>query len=129
MKLSTSGGSFKVTDVIGDVDIRTSGGSIRLEQVRGEIDASTSGGSITARFDEPVSKDCDLHTSGGSVTAYLVKGARVNLDAESSGGRVRSDFDVDGFQDKHSARGTINGGGPRLQLNSSGGGVHIREAS
>jgi DUF4097 and DUF4098 domain-containing protein YvlB len=128
LDMNSSGGGFDVMAVTGDVDLRTSGGSIRLEGVVGAVTASTSGGSITARFDESPGKDCELETSGGSVTTYLPADAGVNLDASSSGGRVRSDFDIDGTQRKHSARGRINGGGPRLSLETSGGGIKIRKS-
>jgi DUF4097 and DUF4098 domain-containing protein YvlB len=128
LDLYSSGGGFDIVAVTGDVDLRTSGGSISLERVHGAVSASTSGGSITARFEEVLSKDCELETSGGSVTTYLSAGTGVNLDASTSGGRVRSDFDIDGIQRKHSARGKINGGGPRLNLESSGGGIRIKKS-
>jgi hypothetical protein len=128
LELDSSGGGFDIVDVIGDVDLRTSGGSIQIERVDGAVTASTSGGSITARFDKSLSNACELETSGGSVTAYLSVGTGVDLEANSSGGRVRSDFDIDGRLRKQSAYGKINGGGPRLSLETSGGSIRIRKS-
>lgn len=127
LDMRTSGGGFRIRNVVGDVDLRTSGGSIRVEEVSGSVRASTSGGGITARFSQPFNKASVMETSGGSVTVYLVAGSAVDVDAHSSGGRVRSDFAIDGRVRKNRVFGTINGGGPRLSLESSGGGVRIRK--
>jgi DUF4097 and DUF4098 domain-containing protein YvlB len=127
LDLDSSGGGFDINGVTGKVELHTSGGSIRAEQITGSINASTSGGSIIAGFSGELSNDSDLSTSGGAVTAYLQPGIGIFVDARSSGGSVKSDFSINGVQRKHRLRGSINGGGPRLNLESSGGGIRIRE--
>ncbi|MDO6695812.1 hypothetical protein Q4574_21125 [Aliiglaciecola sp. 3_MG-2023] len=72
-------------------------------------------------------KDAELSTSGGSITAYLLDTLAIDIDASTSGGRVRSEFDVDGRVKKQSIRGEINGGGPTLELHTSGGSVSIKK--
>jgi hypothetical protein len=123
----TSGGSLLFSDIQGDIDIKTSGGSIKLDNVIGEINAKTSGGSIKAKFSTSPIKESVLKTSGGSITAYLPKGTAVNLTAKTSGGSVKSDFIVEGKNTKKNISGTINGGGPRLILNTSGGSVRVNK--
>lgn len=122
----TSGGSIKVGSVKGRVKLHTSGGSIQTEEIYGPLNAHTSGGSIRATFAEQLTEDATLDTSGGSIVAYLVPEAKVDLDASTSGGRVKTDFDVNGRIKKQSIRGEINGGGPELQLHTSGGSVTVR---
>ena len=53
----------------------------------------------------------------------------LNLDAETSAGSVSSDLPVtvSGIKDRGSLQGTINSGGPRLVLRSSGGGIRINK--
>ena len=123
----TSGGSISVEDVEGDVNIKTSGGSLELENIIGEINAKTSGGSIKLTLPNDSIQDTKVKTSGGSITAYLAKGIAVDLSAKTSGGRVSSEFAVKGDIDKRSINGTINGGGAKLQLKTSGGSVRIKE--
>ncbi|MCC2616935.1 DUF4097 domain-containing protein [Aestuariibacter halophilus] len=123
----TSGGSISIGSVQGNVNVHTSGGSIRTDKVDGQIDAHTSGGSITVTFASQPTQDAELHTSGGSITAYLPSDVQLDVNATTSGGRVRSDFDVDGRVKKQAIRGTINGGGPRLKLHTSGGSVSLKE--
>lgn len=122
----TSGGSIEVGSITGNVKLKTSGGSIKTEAIHGELDAHTSGGSIRVTMAQQLTEDAELTTSGGSITAYLVEDIKIDIDASTSGGRVRSEFDVDGRIKKQSIRGEINGGGPRLELRTSGGSVSIK---
>ena len=41
--------------------------------------------------------------------------------------RVKSDFEIDGKVKKMAVRGSINGGGPKLTLKTSGGSIKIKE--
>lgn len=123
----TSGGSITLGRIEGDVRVETSGGSIRVEEVAGNIDAHTSGGSIKAKISRQPTEDCRLTTSCGSVTAYLSPNIAVDLEASTSGGRVSSEFDVNGSFKKRRISGTINGGGPKLVLKTSGGSVSVKE--
>jgi hypothetical protein len=144
----TSGGSISIREVAGDVDASTSGGSISIERASGRvsahtsgggisvgeaigaIDASTSGGSVTASLLAQPKDECRLYTSGGSINVNLGKDVHMNLDASTSGGRVSTDFPVPSSGDRHHSelRAPINGGGPRLYLHTSGGGINVRRA-
>jgi len=124
---NTSGGSISLGHIDGEVDVDTSGGSIDVDAVSGNLNAHTSGGSIRARLDKQPTGDNELSTSGGSIKVYLFAEIKVDLSASTSGGRVKTDFDVDGRVDKQKIRGTINGGGPRLRLSTSGGSVRINQ--
>jgi len=122
---NTSGGSISVGNIQGDVELHTSGGSIKTDNIYGEIDAHTSGGSIQVSFAQQPTKDASLTTSGGSIVASLPDDIAISIDASTSGGRVKSEFDVTGRVKKQSIRGDINGGGPELTLQTSGGSIRI----
>ena len=142
VNVSTSGGTIEVTDVTGSVDANTSGvsiyvarvggsleadtsgGSITIKNVAGSIDASTSGGSVSAEISNQPTDDIELSTSGGSVTVELEEGIAMSVNAKAR--RIRSDFPVDGQTSaKRRLVGDIGGGGPELDLHSSGGGISI----
>jgi hypothetical protein len=124
----TSGGSIRITRADGDVVAHTSGGSINIEDVAGALNATTSGGSIQAVLSRQPRGDSKLSTSGGGVTVTLANGLKVDVDAHASGGGVQSDVPVTilGSQGDDSLRGSINGGGPKLVLRSSGGGIRLK---
>jgi hypothetical protein len=128
VEAKTSGGSISLARVGGDVLARTSGGGISIEDAGGTVDASTSGGPINAKLSRQLSGDSRLSTSGGGVTVLLASNVHVDLDAQASGGGVSSDvpITVRGTQDDDSLRGQINGGGPKLTLRSSGGGIRVK---
>jgi DUF4097 and DUF4098 domain-containing protein YvlB len=124
----TSGGSITIARANGDVVAHTSGGGIRIEDAAGAVNATTSGGSIQARLSRQPRGDSKLSTSGGGVSVSLASGIGVELDAHASGGGVQSDVPVTvvGTQDDDSLRGSIGGGGPKLVLRSSGGGIRVK---
>lgn len=128
VEAKTSGGSIHLGKVSGEVVARTSGGNIRVEDAAGSIDASTSGGSIHAQISRQPKGNSKLSTSGGGVVVTLAPSIAVDLDAEASGGGVSSEvpITIQGRQDDDSLEGKINGGGPKLVLRSSGGGVRVK---
>ena len=88
-----------------DVELRTSGGPIEVASLDGFVQARTSGGGMKFR---------DI---GG------------NLDGSTSGGGgVRTEFPIvmKGEIKRNQAEGPVNGGGPTLELKTSGGGISIK---
>jgi len=124
---STSGGSVQVNRATGRVSAHTSGGSITIRDTTGAVDASTSGGSVSARLSAQPQESSRLSTSGGSINVELASSVHVNVDASTSGGSVSSDFPVPTSGDHQNLRAAINGGGPLLQLRTSGGGINIQK--
>jgi DUF4097 and DUF4098 domain-containing protein YvlB len=129
MTAKTSGGSIKIDNFSGNVFARTSGGDIRANTIAGAIDASTSGGSVGVSIKGQPGKDCRLHTSGGGITVELEDTVALNIDAEASGGSVSTELPIAvlGQIRKESLRGTLNGGGHSLVLQTSGGSIQLRK--
>jgi DUF4097 and DUF4098 domain-containing protein YvlB len=125
----TSGGSITVKTFKGPVSVDTSGGGITIENVAGKIKGDTSGGSIHAVLLSPLPGDVTLSTSGGGLTVQVPANAAFNLDAESTGGGVHCDLPVtvQGKRERDELKGTVNGGGPVLRLETGGGGVYVQK--
>ena len=115
-RLKTSGGSLKLSGVVGDQKLNTSGGSIKLKEITGEVYANTSGGSITA---DELDGEMALSTSGGSISISNSKG---NIDGNTSGGSIRLN-DIAGAVDVSTSGGgiTITGSSERVKASTSGG--------
>lgn len=126
--LRTSGGSIDIKRADGNLHARTSGGGINIEDALGAVDAETSGGSIHARFAQQPRADSRLATSGGGISVAVAPNVALDVDAHTSGGSVDSDLPITilGRQHESSLEGKINGGGPKLVLRSSGGGIRLR---
>jgi DUF4097 and DUF4098 domain-containing protein YvlB len=125
----TSGGSITVKNFKGPASVDTSGGGITIENVRGMVKGDTSGGSIHAVLLSPLPGDVSLETSGGGVTVQVPVNAAFNLDAEATGGGVHCDLPVtvQGKRERDELKGPVNGGGPVVHLETSGGGVHVEK--
>jgi hypothetical protein len=138
--IRTSGGSLTVNSSDGPVRADTAGGNIKIVQTKGAIDANTSGGSIEAEMIETDnSKDThlNLRSSGGDITVYLPETieATVSATIKISGSAIRdyqiyTDFplSVKGEESNRiTADGDINGGGDRMQFNTSNGDIYIKK--
>jgi len=125
----TSGGAITVKTFKGPVSIQTSGGGITVKNVAGKVKGDTSGGSILAVLLSPLPGDVNLSTTGGGVTVKVPADAAFNLEAESSGGGVHCDLPVtmQGQPENNRINGPVNGGGPVLRLETSGGGIHVQK--
>jgi DUF4097 and DUF4098 domain-containing protein YvlB len=109
----------------GPVEASASSGSIHLTGLRGSVRASTSSGTLRVQGEQ--TDDWRLSTSSGTVTIELAGKRAFNLDAHSNSGRIDTDYPVTvGRIDRRALRGSVNGGGPLLQVRSSSGGIRIR---
>jgi DUF4097 and DUF4098 domain-containing protein YvlB len=129
LKGESSGGGVKVKDFRGPVSVESSGGGITVENVGGKLRAETSGGPVHVVLPSPIPGDVSLESSGGGVTVQVPGDAAFNLDAEASGGGVSCDLPItiQGKKKHDELKGAVNGGGPTLKLESSGGGIHMKK--
>jgi len=129
VEVKTSGGSIEIGRAASTLYAHTSGGNIRIREALDSIDASTSGGSIHARLARQPHGDSKLSTSGGDVVVELPANVGAEVDAHTSGGDIDTDLPVTimGRKAEDNLVGTIGGGGPRIVLRSSGGGISLRK--
>jgi hypothetical protein len=142
---SSSGGAVRATAVQGEVEARSSGGSVHLEQIAGSVSAKSSGGGVTIHgaggrvaasssggpvavsFAAGNAHGGDIDSSGGGVEVRVDPAVGLDVDAASSAGSVSCDLPVtvQGKISRHSIHGALHGGGERLHVRSSGGGIRI----
>ena len=115
----TSGGTIRGTGINGELEAHTSGGSVNLRQISGSVDASTSGGSMDIEIDQ-IDKYVTASNSGGNI--HLTLPANKGLDLKLRGNKIRVDAlsNFSGEQDDHNLNGTVNGGGPDVNVRTSG---------
>ncbi len=148
LKLKTlSGGDVNVAHVDGDIEVENLNGEVKLSDVSGAALVHTLNGKIVAVFNRvPAGKSMSLSSLNGDVDITLPAGAKFNVRAKTDNGAVYSGFEMklqpygseggDGSApaNRHHRRvesgtyGTINGGGPDLQLTTFNGNIYIRQA-
>ncbi len=148
LKLKTlSGGDINVSHIDGDIEVENLNGEVKLSDVSGASLIHTLNGKIVAVFSRvPAGKSMSLSSLNGDVDITLPANAKFNVRAKTDNGAVYSGFemklqpyrnesqDASGGTDRHRRRvetgtyGTINGGGPDLQLTTFNGNIYIRQA-
>jgi DUF4097 and DUF4098 domain-containing protein YvlB len=124
---STGSGNVSLEQTAaGDVDISTGAGAIDIRVTTGAVRATTCSGSIHAQG-RPAS-GWRLHTGSGSVTAEIPSDAAFNLSASSSSGDIETsrEIAVQGSVHRGELHGTVNGGGPLVELATNSGTIEIR---
>jgi len=126
-RLETTNGAIDIQDVTGDVHAGTTNGGISAVRVAGAVKAETTNGAVDVELASlPGGSDLRFESTNGGIHVRLPHDARLSVDAETVNGRVSSDFAVRGGQPgKRSLRGDINGGGGRLTIRTTNGGIEI----
>jgi DUF4097 and DUF4098 domain-containing protein YvlB len=147
IRLSTGDGAIDVRDIEGLVELSTGDGRIDASGVQAALRAKTNDGgmNVEGRFNR-----LDLSSGDGSVTAIVREGSRMEgdwrlssgdgaitlrlpeafpaeLDARTGDGRITLDFPVkvSGTLSRSRVQATLQGGGPRLELRTADGSIHL----
>ena len=131
------------------VDLRTVNGGVRLENVGGEVRASSTNGGVKGTINSAslvearttnggvelsiagaIAPDADVRLSSvnGGVRLDVPGDTKARVSARCTNGRVDVSalpLAVDGEQTRRRVQGTLNGGGARIDLQTTNGGVTI----
>jgi hypothetical protein len=130
------------------VDLRTVNGGVRLDNVGGEVRATSTNGGVQGRIAAasliearttnggvdvdvtgPLAADgrLQLTSVNGGVRLKLPADTRADLTARCTNGRVSVDLPLsaEGEQTRRRVQGTLNGGGARIDLQTTNGGVTV----
>lgn len=126
----TVNGDMDANGLRGDVVLSTVNGGIQLS-TSGYAEASTVNGSIEASMGRADwAGDADFHTVNGGITLTLPASLSTEVRAETVNGDIESDFPltVTGRFGPRRVRGTIGGGGRRLELGTVNGSIRLRKS-
>jgi DUF4097 and DUF4098 domain-containing protein YvlB len=108
-------------------------GAVQLNNISGSLSVATAMGSIFANLLNSKLADSVLSTGNGDITVMIPSNLRVTIRAANgmadSIRRIVSDFPgvpVRRLGTRVVAEGSVNGGGPLLQINGSGGTIFLR---
>ncbi|NIR51801.1 DUF4097 domain-containing protein [candidate division KSB1 bacterium] len=130
LDISTVNGPVEVSEVTGKMEVRSTNGRIEIQESKGSIRAKTTNGGIEVElleFDED--EDMYFKTTNGGITVYFPENFRAYVDARTTNGGIKTDFPIEvrGEISKKRLKGAINGGGGRIELHTTNGGIRIRE--
>lgn len=144
--LRTAGGDIEILAATGDIGARTAGGDIVLSEIVGSVDAETAGGDIEVELTPNGKRGSVLETKGGDILLWIPANAKITVLAEI---RIHDrswgddgDWDVPEYdiisdfkpeskdKDRRGIRAkyVLNGGGPRVELETMNGDIEIRKS-
>lgn len=131
LTLDANNGGIRVRDVAGRIRGETTNGGVRLDGVGGDVQVRTTNGGIDVRLagDRWQGTGLEARTTNGGVTLRAPSRYAMDLEASTVNGSVSSDIPitVSGRLDRRALRTQLNGGGAPVRIETTNGGVRIRE--
>ena len=142
---SVNGGTITVENVEGELEIGNVNGSVVLTNVAGSVVANSQNGGVTATLSRVMAdKPMAFSSFNGKVDVTLPSSIKANLRMRSDNGDIFTDFDVQLQQAPPPTRGrsnsgryrvevnraiygSVNGGGPEIELRSFNGTIYLRK--
>lgn len=133
--LRTTNGRVRIDRLGGEVRARTVNGGIEAEALQAStVDAATVNGGVRVALARPLAADgsVSLEAVNGGVALALPADSRATISARVTNGGINTsglDLAVTGEQTRRRMDGTLNGGGARVSLETTNGGVRISNAT
>ena len=142
---SVNGGTITVESVEGELEIENVNGAVSLTNVAGSVVANSVNGGVTAKLTRVTADKAMAFTSfNGKVDVTLPPTIKANLKMRSDQGDIFTDFDVQlrqGGEKPTTTRGnrgvrievnsailgSVNGGGPEIELRTFNGTIYLRK--
>jgi hypothetical protein len=145
LKLSTvNDGDIAVRGIDGDLELQNTNGDVSALDVSGAVVAHTVNGEVKVTLGRVDPKAAmAFSTLNGDVDVTVPADTRASLRMRSDNGEIYSDFDVQlgppeakvtqgrsggryRLEVEREVRGTVNGGGPEIQLRTFNGDIYLR---
>jgi hypothetical protein len=125
VNFETTNGAVRLDNLDGRIVASTTNGGVRGSGLKGAVKASTTNGGVDIGM-ASVTDDIELETTNGGIRLELPRNAKATLDVRCTNGGIRlTDFELDGETTRRRAAGTINGGGPKVSVETTNGGIRI----
>lgn len=130
LHLRNTNGQIRVDGVRGAVRAETTNGGVRGRDLSGPVEASTTNGGVDIELNTLAAEGVKATTTNGGVELSVPENVKAEIKATCVHGGVSvSGLTVDGESARNLVEGTINGGGPRIRLSTTNGGIRVRAGS
>jgi Toastrack DUF4097 len=126
--VETVNGGIEITGVRGRVIAETTNGGVTARRIAGPIDASTTNGGVDVDVEAVMEPGIDLECTNGGIALRLPRDAKATLAASITNGGIHADnlqIELVGEATRRRLQGRLNGGGPRIALDGTNGGIRI----
>lgn len=132
VKVDTTNGAIVADNLEAGLSAETVNGSIKGRGLAGEVSATTINGAVDIEMTRLADGGVSIETTNGGIDVTLPRDAAATVSARLANGRITtSDLPIETTSTDTRRRldGTLNGGGPRVRLETTNGGISIRGRS
>ena len=128
VKVETVNGGIEVTGLKGRVKAETPNGGVQAREIAGALAATTTNGGLDIDLATMPEDGVKLECTNGGITVRLPREAKATISARISNGGISADgleIQTSGDQSRRRLEGRLNGGGPRLDIEGTNGGIRL----
>lgn len=128
LKVTTVNGGVELTGLDGRVIAEATNGAILASDIGGPIEASTTNGGVEVDLASVDEGGVKLECTNGGIKLRLPRDAKATINARISNGGISADgldLETRGESNRRRLDGDLNGGGPRIELQGTNGGIEI----
>lgn len=128
VRFTTVNGAIELAGLKGRINAETTNGGIKARDVSGPIDASTTNGGIDVELNQVAESGVKLGCTNGGIELRLPQDARATISARVTNGGINTDgvqIETVGESTRRRLDGRMNGGGPKIDIEGTNGGIRI----
>jgi hypothetical protein len=128
VKFRTVNGGIELTGLSGRINAETTNGGIKAHDVSGPIDASTTNGGVEVDLAQLAESGVKLGCTNGGIKLSLPADSKATISARiTNGGIDTTGLQIDRMGDANRRKldGRLNGGGARIDIEGTNGGIRI----
>jgi len=125
--LNLDSGDLEANSLSGPLRLRTRSKDITINGVSGDVRLQNENGAVEIHVNKM--GNMEITNNKGDIRMFVPQKAAFQLEAQTRDGEIQTDFDslkVQNGDDRSSATGSVNGGGPRMSLSNEHGNIEIR---
>jgi hypothetical protein len=127
VRLQNTNGQVRVEGIRGSVHAETTNGGVHGRDLSGTVEASTTNGGVDLELNVLAPGGVVASTTNGGVEITVPENVKAELAASCTHGGVSvSGLTVDGETTRNRVQGRVNGGGPKISLTTTNGGIRVR---
>ena len=128
VRLTTVNGGIEISGLKGRVTAEATNGGVKARDISGAIDASTTNGGVEVDLADVADSGVKLGCTNGGIRLRLPANAKATISARITNGGINTDginVETSGEASRRRLEGRLNGGGPRIDLEGTNGGIRI----
>lgn len=128
VRVTTVNGGIELSGLKGRVTAEATNGGVRARDVSGPIDASTTNGGVEVELTRVTESGAKLGCTNGGIKLTLPSDAKATISARITNGGINTsgvNIETTGENSRRRLDGRMNGGGPRIDIEGTNGGIRI----